>query len=177
MQQLLPQFYNTNRRTDKLTRNNKKSESAENNSSRKQNEIDSCTKASPQDITEEDEFSTQYTPGWGRELSTLLQGRRRIQTSLLVFLDEGCPRQLAGTRKKRFVYSTRDQIRKALSQGFLRFSFSKIIMLGTDNAHGIHRQLTSSWPPFPLFLPPFGRGSRWTFFNLGFWDEGMFLVS
>ncbi len=73
-------------------------------------------------------------------------------------IDLGSPRQLAGTRKKRIVNSTRDQIRKAQSQGFLRVSFSKIIILGTDNAHGIHRQLTSSWPPFPFFLSPLGGG-------------------
>jgi hypothetical protein len=92
-------------------------------------------------------------------------------------IDLGSPRQLAGTRKKRIVNSTQDQIRKAQSQGFLRFSFSKIIILGTDNAHGIHRQLTSSWPPFPSFFFPLWEGVTWTFFNLGFWDGGMFLVS
>jgi hypothetical protein len=69
--------------------------------------------------------------------------------------------------------------------GFMRFSFSKIIMLGTDNAHGIHRQLTSSWPPFPLFFPPLrgGHGGLFLFsafgmggcflFHKGFW--GLFL--
>jgi hypothetical protein len=61
--------------------------------------------------------------------------------------------------------------------GISAFSYSKIIILGTDNAHDIHRQLTSSWPPFSFFFPPFGTGSRWAFFNLGFWDGGMFVVS
>jgi hypothetical protein len=81
-------------------------------------------------------------------------------------IDEGCAGQLAGRRMQRFACSTRDRIRKALSQVIQHFSFSKIIILETDNAYGISPPANIKLASFFLFFSPFGRG-----------HGGLFLIS